>query len=63
MLDVSQETLTQYQAGKISRLILLKQSKIKLIDLGISKKLTQAYELTASNAGCYETMAPEIVSG
>jgi serine/threonine protein kinase len=62
MLDVSQETLTQYQAGKISRLALLKQSKIKLIDLGISKNLTQTCGLTASNAGSNETKAPEIGS-
>jgi hypothetical protein len=37
MLDVPQETLTQYQTGKISRLAFLKKTKIKLIDLGISK--------------------------
>jgi hypothetical protein len=37
MLDVPQETLSQYQAGHITRLDLLKKTKIKLIDLGISK--------------------------
>jgi serine/threonine protein kinase len=47
----------------ITPLEYLRRAQIKIIDLGISKVLKNAEDLTNTYSGSKETMAPEVYSG